>query len=46
MEELDWTEYMQLRHINEKGFHLVNHVITALAERYLGDLFPTDEQAG
>lgn len=46
VEELDWTEQMQLRHINEKGFHLVNHMLTALAERYLADLFPSEQNPG
>lgn len=34
---------MEMRHINEKGFHMVNHLLTALAQCYLRDLFP-DEQ--
>ena len=33
--QLDWTEQMQLKHIREKGFHMVNHLMTSLAERYL-----------
>ena len=41
-EELDWTEQMQLKHIREKGFHMVNHLMTALADNYLRDLFPED----
>ncbi len=46
MEELDWTEQMQLKHIREKGFHMVNHIHTALAEKYLQELFPEDQQSG
>ena len=37
---------MQLKHIREKGFHMVNHILTALSENYLRDLFPQDEAAG
>ena len=40
IEDLDWTEQMQLKHIREKGFHMVNHILTALSENYLRDLFP------
>ena len=40
VEDLDWTEQMQLKHIREKGFHMVNHILTALSENYLRDLFP------
>mmetsp|Transcript_2210 Transcript_2210/g.2908 ORF Transcript_2210/g.2908 Transcript_2210/m.2908 type:complete len:104 (+) Transcript_2210:1103-1414(+) len=29
--DLDWTEQMQIRHIEEKGFHMVNHLLTAIA---------------
>ncbi len=46
VELLEWTDKMQLRHINEKGFHMVNLLITAMTERYLHDLFPTDSQTG
>ena len=35
---------MQLKHIREKGFHMVNHLMTALADQYLQDLFPEDSQ--
>ena len=35
---------MQLKHIREKGFHMVNHLMTALADNYLRDLFPEDQQ--
>lgn len=42
MQELDWTEQMQVKHIREKGFYMVNHIMTSLAERYLQDLFPED----
>ena len=41
-EDLEWNEQMQLRHITEKGFHLVNNLFTALAESYLHDLFPSE----
>lgn len=33
---------MELRHINEKGFYLVNNLLTAMCEIYLADLFPED----
>jgi len=37
---------MQLKHIREKGFHMVNLIHTALAEKYLQDLFPEDQASG
>ena len=46
VEELDWTEKMQIRHINEKGFHMINHLFTGLADRYLHDMFPIDPVTG
>ena len=44
LEEMDWTEQMQVKHIKEKGFHMANHLLTALAMAYLKDLFPEDQQ--
>ena len=41
-DEFDWSEQMQIRHINEKGFHIVNCLFTSLAESYLQDLFPDE----
>ena len=46
IEDLDWTEQMQIRHINEKGFHMVNHLLTAITQCYLRDLFPEDQASG
>ena len=40
IEDLDWTEQMQLKHIKEKGSHMLNHILTALSENYLRDFFP------
>ena len=37
---------MQLKHIREKGFHMVNLIHTALAEKYLQDLFPEGQASG
>ena len=45
-EDLDWTEKMQIKHIEEKGFHMLNNLFTALAKCYLRDLFPEDQQPG
>ena len=46
IEDLEWTEQMQIRHINEKGFHMVNHLLTAITQCYLRDLFPEDQASG
>lgn len=35
LSELDYTDQMELRHIREKGFHMINKIHTALAENYL-----------
>ena len=42
IENLDWPEQMELRHIREKGFHMVNRLFSALTNCYLQDLFPVD----
>ena len=45
-EEWDWPEQMEMRHIREKGFHMINRLHTALADCYLQDLFPVDQATG
>ena len=37
---------MSIKHIDEKGFHMINHLMTALAEAYLHDLFPEEQNQG
>ena len=42
-EGLDWTEQMEVRHIREKGLHLLNCMGSLMTEAFLQDLFPEDD---
>lgn len=33
---------MEVRHLKDKGFHLINRLHTALVEAFLRDMFPED----
>lgn len=46
LSELDYTDQIELRHIQEKGFFMVNRLTSALVENYLKDLFPEDQPQG
>lgn len=39
-QSLDWNEQMRVRHIREKGLHLINALHTALVTCFLDDFFP------
>lgn len=45
-QELPWNEQMELRHLKEKGFQLLNRLHTALVEAFLRDMFPEDGRNG
>ena len=45
-QELPWNEQMELKHLKEKGFHLLNRLHTALVEAFLRDMFPEDGRNG
>ena len=45
-QELPWNEQMELKHLKEKGFHLLNRLHTALIEAFLRDMFPEDGRNG
>jgi hypothetical protein len=38
--ELEWSEQMRVKHIREKGLHMVNSLHTALVKCFLDDFFP------
>lgn len=39
-QQLDWNEQMRVRHVREKGLHLINALHTSLVTCYLDDFFP------
>jgi DDT domain len=41
--EIDWNEQMRLKHIREKGLHMINCLHTALVTCFLDDLFPENK---
>ena len=44
-QELEWNVQMEVRHLKERGFHLINNLHTSLVEAFLRDLFPEDGKA-
>ena len=39
-QELEWNEQMRVKHIREKGLHMINALHTALVTCFLDDFFP------
>lgn len=46
--ELEWSEQMRVKHIREKGLHIINSLHAALVTCFLDDFFPdnTSEENG
>lgn len=42
--EVDWNEQMRIKHIREKGLHMINNLHTAIVTCYLDDFFPEGGQ--
>lgn len=39
-QELEWNEQMRVKHIREKGLHMINSIHTSLAQCFLDNFFP------